>query len=60
MAAQHNAREVQEQVQHADREAREDRRDAQQTFEGIFGVLKLEEVLHLLDLQSEDDLPKTL
>jgi hypothetical protein len=57
---QKNAREVREQAQHADCEAREDRRDAQQTFKGRFGVPKLEEVLRLLDLQSEDDLPETL
>lgn len=60
IAAQHNARENREQAQHADREAREDRRDAQQTFEGRYGQPKLEEVLRLLDLQSEDDLPETL
>lgn len=57
---QHNAREVREQAQHANHEAREDHRDAQQTFEGWYRVPKLEEVLRLLDLQSKDDLPETL
>ena len=60
LALQHTAREARELAQFADREAREDRRDAEQTFEGRFGAAKLEEVLRLLDLASLDDLPDTL
>jgi hypothetical protein len=60
LAAQHAAREARELAQFADREAREDRQDAEQTFEGRFGSAKLEEVLHLLNLASQDDLPDTL
>jgi hypothetical protein len=60
LAAQHAAREARELAQFADREAREDRREAEQTFEGRFGSAKLEEVLRLLNLASQDDLPDTL
>jgi hypothetical protein len=60
LAAQHAAREARELAQFADREAREERRDAEQTFEGRFGSAKLEEVLRLLNLASQDDLPDTL
>jgi hypothetical protein len=60
MAAHHAAREERELAQFADREAREDRRDAEQTFEKRFGSAKLEEVLRLLNLASQDDLPDTL
>ena len=60
MANQHAAREARELAQHADREAREDHRDAQQTFEDRFGVTKTEEVMRLLNVASEDDLPETL
>lgn len=60
LALQHAAREARELAQFADREAREDRRDAEQTFEGRFGAAKLEEVLRLLNLASQDDLPDTL
>ena len=60
LAAQHAAREARELAQFADREAREDRREAEQTFEGRFGSAKLEEVLRILDLASQDDLPDTL
>ena len=60
LAAQHAAREAREIAQFADREVREDRRDAEQTFEGRFGSAKLEEVLRLLNLTSQDDLPVTL
>lgn len=60
MMAQHQAREIQEQAQHANQEARKDHRETQQTFKGQFGLPKLEEVLRLLDLQSEDDLPEAL
>ena len=60
MANQHATREARELAQHADREAREDRRDAQQTFEDRFGIAKTEEVMRLLNMASEDDLPETL
>ena len=60
LALQHAAREARELAQFADREAREDRRDAEQTFERRFGAAKLEEVLRLLNLASQDDLPDTL
>jgi hypothetical protein len=60
MAAQHAAREARELAQFTDREAREEHRDAEQTFEGRFGSAKLEEVLRLLNLASQDDLPDTL
>jgi hypothetical protein len=60
LAVQHAAREARELAQFADREAREDRRDAEQTFERRFGSAKLEEVLRLLNLTSQDDLPDTL
>jgi hypothetical protein len=60
LALQHAAREARELAQFADREAREDRRDAEQTFEGRFGAAKLEEVLRLLNLASQDDLPDML
>ena len=60
MANQHAAREARELAQHADWEAREDRCDAQQTFEDQFGVAKTEEVMHLLNMASEDDLLETL
>ena len=60
LAAQHTTREAQELAQHADQEAREDCRDATQTFKGRFGTAKLEEVLRLLDVVSHDDLPELL
>ena len=60
MANQHAAREACELAQHTDWEAREDRQDAQQTFEDRFGVSKTEEVMRLLNVASEDDLPATL
>ena len=60
LATHHAASEARELAQHADREAREDRRDAPQTFEGRFGTAKLEEVLRLLGKNSADDLPKLL
>ena len=60
LAAQHATRETCELAQHADQEAREDRRDATQTFEGRFGEAKLEEMLRLLDVVSQDDLPEVL
>ena len=59
-ATQHTAREARELAQFADRKAREDRREAEQTFEGRFGSAKLEEVLRILNLASQDDLPDTL
>ena len=49
MVNQHAAREAQELAQHANREAREDHWDAQQTFEDCFGVSKTEEVMRLLN-----------
>ena len=60
MANQHTTREAQELAQHSDREAREDRQDAQQMFKDQFSVTKTEEVMHLLNVASEDDLPETL
>ena len=60
MANQHAAREARELAQHADWEAREDRRNAQQTFEDRFSVAKTKEVMRLLNVASEDDLPETL
>ena len=60
MASQHATREAQELAQHADREAREDHWDVQQTFEGRFGVPKTEEVMRLLNIASKDDLLETL
>ena len=60
LAMHHAASEARELAQHADREAREDRRDAPQTFEGRFGTAKLEEVLRLLRKDSADDLPQLL
>ena len=60
MANQHAAREAQELAQHAECEAREDCWDAQQTFKGCFGVPKTEELMRLLNVASEDDLPETL
>ena len=60
MASQHTTREAQELAQHTDCEAREDHQDAQQTFEGCFRVPKTEEVMRLLNISSEDDLPETL
>ena len=60
MASQHASRETQELAQHADCEAREDRCDMHQTFEGHFGVPKTEEVMRLLNVSSEDDLLETL
>ena len=60
LAAQHAAREARELAQFADREVREDCRDTEQTFEGRFGLAKLEEVLRLLNLTSQDNLPITL
>ena len=60
LAAQHTVQEAPELAQHADREVREDCRDATQTFEGQFGMVKLEEMLHLLDVVSQDDLPELL
>ena len=60
LAAQQTIREARELAQHADREAREDHCDATQTFEGQFGTAKLEEMLRLLDLVSQDDLPELL
>ena len=60
LAAQHPTWEARELAQHANCEAREDQHDATQTFEGCFGTLKLEEVLHLLDLTSQDGLLEVL
>ena len=60
LAMHHAASEARELAQHADRETREDRRDAPQTFEGWFGTAKLEEVLWRLGKNSADDLPKLL
>ena len=47
-------------AKHAMWESREDQRDPTQTFKGHFRTAKLEEVLHLLDLMSQDDLPEVL
>ena len=60
MAAQHATQEVRELAQHANQEAREDHRNATQTFEGCFGMAKLEEMLHLLNATSQDDLLELL
>ena len=60
MASHHATREAQELAQHTDCEAREDHQDVQQTFEGHFRVPKTEEVMSLLKVASEDDLPETL
>ena len=60
MANRHATREARELAQHADWEAREDRRDAQQTFEDRFSIAKTEEVMRLLNVASEDNLPETL
>ena len=60
MVNQHAAWEARELAQHADQEAREDCRNAQQTFKDRFGVAKTEEVMRLLNVASEDDLPETL
>ena len=60
MANQHTAREAWELAQHADQEAREDRRDAQQTFEDQFGATKTKEMMRLLNVASKDNLPETL
>ena len=60
MANQHTAREARELAQHADREAREDCRDAQQTFKDRFVVSKTKEVMRLLNIASEDNLPEIL
>ena len=58
MASQYATREARELAQqHADRDTREDHQDVQQTFEGCFGVPKTEEVMRLLNVASEDDLP---
>ena len=58
--AQHNVREAQEAAQHAEHKACEDCCDAEQTFEKHFRAPKLKEVLHMLDLNSADDLPLVL
>ena len=47
-------------VQHTVWEAREDHCDTTQTFQGWFRTAKLEEMLWLLDLMSQDDLPELL
>ena len=60
IASLHATRKAQELAQHADREAREDHWDAQQTFKGRFRVPKTEEVMRLLNVCSKDDLPETL
>ena len=60
LAAQHAIQEARELAQHANCEAREDHCNAMQTFKGHFGMVKLEEILHLLDLTSQDDLPELL
>ena len=60
LAAQHATREAQELTQHANHEAQEDHCNAMQTFEGRFGMVKLEEILHLLNLMSQDNLPEVL
>ena len=60
MANQHATREARELAQHANQEAREDCRDAQQTFKDRFGVSKTEDMMRLLNMASEDDLPETL
>ena len=60
MANQHTAREAQELAQHTDQEAREDHRDARQTFKDQFSVAKTKEVMRLLNVASKDNLPETL
>ena len=60
LVTQHAAGKARELAQHANQEVREDCCDAPQTFEGWFGTAKLEEVLHLLNLASADDLPEVL
>ena len=60
LAAQHATQEARELAQHANREAREDCCNATQTFEGWFGMAKLEEMLHLLDATSQDGLLEVL
>ena len=60
LAAQHAVREARELAQHANHEAQEYHHNAMQTFEGHFGMAKLEEILHLLDLMSQDDLLELL
>ena len=60
LAAQHAMQEAWELAQHANQEAREDWRNAMQTFEGQFRMAKLEEMLHLLDVVSQDNLPELL
>ena len=60
LAAQHATWKAQELVQHANWEAWEDCCNATQTFKGCFGTAKLEEMLWLLDLMSQDDLPELL
>ena len=60
MANQHATREAQELAHHTDLEAREDHWDAHQTFKGHFGVPKTKELMRLLNVASEDDLPETL
>ena len=60
MVNQHAAREARELAQHADQEAREDCCNAQQTFKDQFGITKTKEVMRLLNMASEDDLPETL
>ena len=56
----HATWEAQELVQHTNWEAREDHHNAMQPFEGWFRTVKLEEMLQLLDLMSQDDLPECL
>ena len=60
LITQHNVREACEVAQHTEHEAHEDYCDTEQTFQGQFGATKLKEVLHMLDLQSSDDLPQVL
>ena len=60
LATQHTIWKAQELAQHTDNEAWEDCHDATQTFKGCFGMAKLEEILCLLDLTSQDNLPKAL
>ena len=60
LPSQHATWEAQELVQHANQEACEDHHNATQTFKGQFRTAKLEEMLRLLDLTSQDDLPELL
>ena len=60
LATQHTVQEARELAQHANHEAQEDSHDAMQTFKGCFGMAKLEEILCLLDLMSQDDLAELL